>query len=243
MMPMTPIGTRMRATSIPVGRLVRSEIAPTGSCSAATCSTPSAMCSTERASSVRRSMKAASHPSLRACATSALLATTMSALRRRSSAAIARSARFLAAVSARATKRDAARAACPISRMYAFTSTFCSMHGILNHRLGAPRLRLAAQRQSQLQELVPRLTLAHALDGAVDGRRFQDRLLDARRRVTPGRGVDRGLHAPVEYALTALQREQRRRHGEQKVRRRFTLAAQAFDHAHVAREVARKQRL
>ena len=46
MMPITPIGTRMRATSMPVGRRTRSESEPTGSASPATCSTPSAICST-----------------------------------------------------------------------------------------------------------------------------------------------------------------------------------------------------
>jgi hypothetical protein len=117
MMPITPIGTRMRATSMPVGRFTRSEIAPTGSGSCATCSRPAAICSMSLSVSVRRSTKAASRPSFFACSTSSRLAASSAAHRTRISAAMAWSARFLAAVSARASTRAAARAAAPSPRI------------------------------------------------------------------------------------------------------------------------------
>jgi len=63
MMPITPSGTRMRPTSMPVGRRASSLILPTGSSSAAMSSSPAAICSTVFGVSVRRSTNAASRPS------------------------------------------------------------------------------------------------------------------------------------------------------------------------------------
>jgi hypothetical protein len=62
MMPITPSGTRIRPTWMPLGRNLRSLISPTGSGSAATCSTPSAIAATPLAESVRRSSSAGSRP-------------------------------------------------------------------------------------------------------------------------------------------------------------------------------------
>jgi hypothetical protein len=122
MMPMTPIGTRILATSMPVGRLTRSEICPTGSASCATCSTPWAICSMSFGVSVSRSMNAASAPL--ACATSALLAARISFALDLMSLAMAPRARFFASASARASARAAARAARPSSRTACLTSSF-----------------------------------------------------------------------------------------------------------------------
>src|SRR5882672_384762 len=116
MMPTTPSGTRMRATSMPVGRRTRSEIFPTGSSSATTASTPAAICSMSFGVRRRRSRKAASRPLV--LRRSSSLAARIAFDCARISAAIASSARFLVAFSARASSRAAARAAMPRSWTY-----------------------------------------------------------------------------------------------------------------------------
>src|SRR6266568_1563218 len=113
MTPITPSGTRILPTRIPLGCSRNSLISPTGSGSFATCSRPCAMLSMLFSVSVRRSMNAASLPTTRAPFASSAFAARSFFASRRAALAAATSARFLVAVSARASSRDAAPARRP----------------------------------------------------------------------------------------------------------------------------------
>ena len=123
MMPITPSGTRICPTRMPEGWVRNSPVSPTGSGSAATCSTPRAIDSTDLSVRVRRSTNAASLPAALAPATSCAFAARIGPRSRRMAAAMAARERFLVAVSARAIARDASRARRPISCIVLRTST------------------------------------------------------------------------------------------------------------------------
>src|SRR3990170_3353980 len=108
---MTPMGTRIRPTSIPLGRRVRSRIAPTGSGRPVTCRTPVAIALIRADVSRRRSMKAGRRPCASAAWTSRAFALRMSSAPASIASARPCNARSLAAVGTAARSAAAARAA------------------------------------------------------------------------------------------------------------------------------------
>src|SRR5690606_11411183 len=113
MMPITPSGTRICATRMPLGRRVLAVIVPTGSGSAAIWRRPLIMRSRLLSDSVRRSSRAGSSPAARAASTSCALAALSPARLSPRASAMACSAWFLAAPLARIMAREARRAFSP----------------------------------------------------------------------------------------------------------------------------------
>ncbi|KAG1242979.1 hypothetical protein G6F65_022708 [Rhizopus arrhizus] len=110
---MTPSGTRIWATRMPLGRTVVAVMLPIGSGKAAIWRNPSAMWARVLSDSVRRSSSAGSRPLARAAATSCSLAAFSSSWLAARASAIASSALFLAALLARIMAREAWRAFSP----------------------------------------------------------------------------------------------------------------------------------
>src|SRR5579875_89163 len=109
MTPTTPSGTRTRSTRRPFGRTHPSSTSPTGSPSAATHRSPSAISSMRASSSARRSIAVAPSPPVRARSMSAAFASRMPLAPLTSRSADERSTSSRTAELAHATARDAAR--------------------------------------------------------------------------------------------------------------------------------------
>jgi len=92
MMPITPSGTRIWPTWIPLGRNFRLEISPIGSDRETICSNPSAMVAIALSDKLSRSSIASDRPLLRAAVRSCSLAARSSAASRRIAPAIVSSA-------------------------------------------------------------------------------------------------------------------------------------------------------
>src|SRR5262245_61768316 len=269
MMPMTPSGTRIRPTLMPLGRWTRSVISLIGSVRRATCSTPSAIASTDLSVTARRSTNAASSPDARARATSCALISTSFARSRRIAAATAASAPFLVAVSARAIARDASRARRPIWCMELRMSiieesrTSAMIHPARAPCAPDPVARRACwgsgEPQPEAQQLVPGVAFRETLDDPVDRRGVTERGFQRRSGRAPRRRPDEALarFAPDprlaenvgrvaafgEPALHARDRAHVLRHHPQHARRRLALAGEAVQDARKPRLVAAEHRL
>src|SRR5450830_1514884 len=177
MMPMTPSGTRICPTWMPVGRYFMFEISPIGSASAAICVKPSTMVAIAASDRVRRSSMAGARPAAAAASRSRWLASRSRPASRTMAAAIRLRARLRVALSARAMAREAVRARVPTSCIYSVISMLLSI------KLPPGDL------QAQLQHGVPgvaRVPLgAQALDHLVDLRRFLQRRIEHGQRNAP----------------------------------------------------------
>ena len=107
-MPMTPSGTRIRPTSMPLGRLVVPDISPTGSENEATSRSASAIFPTRSELRTSRSMSASESPSSRAVLTSFSLAARIVSFCASRASAILRSTRFFRSVERVLSSRAAA---------------------------------------------------------------------------------------------------------------------------------------
>jgi len=113
MMPITPSGTRIWPTWMPLGRDFMFEISPIGSGKVAIWRRPSTMVAIAAGDSARRSSSAGARPAARAASRSSALAAASWAASRSMASAIRSSARLRVAPSARAIARAAARALRP----------------------------------------------------------------------------------------------------------------------------------
>ena len=114
MMPMTPSGTVIFSISSPQASVEPDSTRPTGSASAATSRTPSAMPLTRASERESRSSMEGDMPFARAASTSSRLARSMSSACASSAAAMAMSAAFFCAVEAFASAKAASLAAAPM---------------------------------------------------------------------------------------------------------------------------------
>src|SRR5688500_12707655 len=201
----TPSGTRTRRMRSPLGRTQPSTTSPTGSGSAATCRRPSAMASTRRASSRKRSTTVAGVPAASARSTSSALARSTSSVRSTRRSAAARRASSLAAVDAPASTRAAALAWRPSSASGVVDMACkCTDHRSRQTWPPVDHSLLAEPVQRFVDELTPELErLATSVDAAA-GKARQDVTLEAFN-IAAGFVDSDGLHTDEELlALVAV---------------------------------------
>ncbi len=118
MIPMTPRGTRILPSLIPLGRSVSSVVSPIGSASLATCCSPSIIPSMRASLSSKRSTNAGSRPFSRPFFKSRKFAAKTCWRLLFSSSAMASRAAFFTLVLVAAITREAERACCPSFCIY-----------------------------------------------------------------------------------------------------------------------------
>src|SRR5215207_2438755 len=157
---MMPIGTRTRLMTRPLGRVLVSISAPTGSGRATMSSRPLAMPSMRASFSSSRSCKAAVMPAVLAASMSLALAARIAGLSARIRRAASDSARFLASVEALRSATAASRARPPSSA----TMAAASSAGLVKAFIGRSSIALFDDEVVAVDHLVPAAEAQQALD-------------------------------------------------------------------------------
>src|SRR5882672_8486484 len=157
---MMPIGTRTRLMTRPLGRVLVSISAPTGSGRVTMSSRPLAMPSTRASFSSRRSCKAAVMPAALAASMSLALAARIAACSARIRRAASDSARFLASVEALRSATAASRARRPSSA----TMAAASSAGLVKAFIGRSSIALFDHQVVAMDHLVAAAETQQALD-------------------------------------------------------------------------------